>query len=247
MAVPPAVSGTSRMEKILHFNINFQAKCDKIGIMHMKNLSIFAAFLLLTSPAWARPPSKITAQYDQSKGVLMLDIYHLSRDNLNEYIKRVEVRKNGAEPVVKRPRQQINPNVQYVDVSLKADEGDVLTITAVSSLGGELTQELEITEELLTADIEPRRAPRRAVSTHPSDKSKLKAAVPRGDSDTVKPAVPRDPDKYSSAHPTDSSKLRPAVPRGSDVMKPAVNPEASTSAHPKDKSKYKPANAGYNR
>ena len=215
--------------------------------MHMKTLSLFAAFLLLAAPAWARPPSKITAQYDQSKGILMLDIHHLSRNNVREYIKRVEVSKNGGSPVVERPRQQINPNVQYVDVSLKAEKGDVLTITAESSLGGELTQELEITEELLKAEIQPRQAPRRAVSTHPADTSKLRAAVPLGDSDVVTAAVPKDPDKYSSPHPTDSSKLRPAVPRGSDVMKPAVNPEVSTSAHPTDKSKYKPANAGYNR
>ena len=230
--------------KFLHFNINFQAKCDKIVIMFKTTLTLLVTFALLTSPAWARPPSKITAQYDASKGVLMLDIYHLSRNNNREYIKRVEVSKNGASPMVKRPRQQVNPNVQYVDMAFKAEEGDVLTITAESSLGGELTSELEITEELLKAEIQPRSKPRRAISTRPSDKNKIKAAVPSSDSDVVKPAVPRDADKYSSPHPKGSSKLRPAVPRGSDVQKPAVNPDVSTSPHPTDKSKYLPANAG---
>ncbi len=201
----------------------------------------------VAAPAWARPPSQISAQYDKHNGVLMLDIHHLSRDNLREYIKRVEVSKNGGSPIVKRPRQQVNPNVQYVDVSMSAEEGDVLTITAVSSVGGELTQELEITEELLNAEIQPRQKARRAVSTHPKGSGKLKAAVPGPDSDAVSDAVPSDPDKYSAPHPKDASKLRPAVPRGSDVLKPAVNPDASTSAHPADKSKYKPANAGYNR
>lgn len=206
------------------------------------------ACVWLATPAWARPPSKISAQYDQSKGVLMLDIYHISRNHKREYIKSVEVSKNGGSPVVQRPRQQINPNVQYVDVALKAEKGDVLTITAESSLGGTLTQELEITEELLKAEIQPRSQPRRAVSTLPSDQDKVSAAVPSADSDVVKPAVPSDPDKYSSPHPSSgSAKLRPAVPRGSDVLKPAVNPDVSTSAHPADQSKYKPANSGYGR
>ncbi|MBZ0165824.1 MAG: hypothetical protein K8I00_03385 [Candidatus Omnitrophica bacterium] len=191
--------------------------------------------------AWARPPSKITAQYDAKNRVLMLDIYHLSRNNIKEYVKRVEVQKNDERPIIKTPRQQVNPNVQYVDIALKAAEGDKITILAESSLGGEIETELEITAELLEKAITPRATMRRAAATRPADKDRIKAAVPGADSDVVQPAVPRDPDKYSSPHPTEASKLRPAVPRDSNVSKPAVNPAVSTSTHPKDASKYKPA------
>lgn len=197
-------------------------------------------------PAWARPPSKINAQYDSKNHVLMLDIHHISRDNLNEYVKRVEIRKNDDSPIIKTPRQQINPNIQYLDVALKAEKGDVISIMAESSLGGELSTELEITEELLEAEITPRPKLRRAAATRPSNSDKIRAAVPRAGSDVVKPAVPTDPDKYSSPHPKDSSKLRPAVPRGSDVQKPAVNRDASIPTHPKDRTKYRPAVPKYN-
>ncbi len=190
----------------------------------------------------AHPPSGIDVQYDASRGKLMLDVKHLSRDNVGHYIQRIEIQKNDERPRSFSYRQQVHPNSFTADITYSVETFDKLKITAYSREGGSKTVEWEATEEEMAREVEPRAKRQRSISTHPKDSDRLKPAVPTDpeiskpavpkDSDKIRPAFTRDPDIAKPAIPTDPSKIRPAVSYDPDVAKPT---------HPRDPSKLKPA------
>ena len=203
---------------------------------------ILSIIILASASSYAHPPAGIDLQYDSKNEVLMVDVNHLSRDHRRHYIQEVEVRVNDSAPIVKTFRQQIQPNSMFVDIPLKAEEGDTISVTAFSREGGTKEASIEITKALLEEGVVPRKEFSRAVSTTPSDKSK------------IRPAISTDPDISKPAIPTDRTKQRPAVTRNPAVAQPAVSmkpsvttpavardPSTAKSPHPDDPSKLIPA------
>lgn len=139
----------------------------------------------------------------------MLDIQHLSKDQNDHYIKRIEVQKDNEPMQVMTPRQQVQPTGMTADFDYVAKEGDTFFIKAYCSKGGTQTLEFQITKELLNEPIVPRKEPDEAAAVHPKDSTKFKPAVDL-DEDVAVPAVTTDPDK-----------IKPAVSYDPDVIKPA--------------------------
>lgn len=210
--------------------------------MHKAIYITLCLLALQAGNCWSHPPSSIGVQYDKDNNTLMLDVKHLSRDNIGHYIQRIDVQKNQDPPRSYTYRQQVHPNFLNVDLDMAIEVGDELTIHAYSRQGGVKELIWEATEDELKKDITPRQKRSRAISTHPRNSKKLKSAVPK-DSKISRPTRPSDPNKNRPAFSRDPSIAKPAIPKDRSKLRPAVttDPNIARPTHPKDPSKLKPA------
>jgi len=210
--------------------------------MNKKAFVLVGIFIFTTQLSFAHPPTDIQLQYDSQKDLLLIDIKHLSRDKRKHYIQKIQVTKNEEAPIVNYYRQQVQPNSFYVEIPLTAEENDVITVKAYSRKGGTKEVALELTKEVLEAEIVHPKSLSRSVSTIPQDKSKLRPAVPK-DPEISRPTIPTDPEKQRPAVTSDPSVAKPAVTTDPSKTKPAVShdPDVAIPTIPTDPSKIKPA------
>lgn len=211
--------------------------------MLFRCLIVIFLIALHPSPARAHPPSDITLHYNATEQKLLIEIAHVSRDRLQHYIYKIEVRKNDLPPETHYYRQQVQPSGFDVEIPLSAEEGDLITVTAYSRKGGKRETTLEITPEILEAETPIRKTAQRAAAPIPQDPEKIRPAVSR-DPDVAKPAVPRSGDRVRPAVLTDHpSAVAPVPPREASIVRPAVTKDTAVAKPPipEDPSKIKPA------
>src|SRR3989338_5915853 len=113
----------------------------------MKKMAIVLFVLLLggfSRTVFAHPPLSISAEYDSLKRVLHVQINHVAHDNDEHYIRKLEIIKNGEEPITMYYKRQQTPTEFSADISLEAQDKDVVTIKSFSNEGGSLEHTIEI-------------------------------------------------------------------------------------------------------
>jgi len=210
--------------------------------MH-KSLYISVCLLFLQAGiSHGHPPGNIVVQSDSSRTQLMLDVQHVSRDNVGHYIQRIEIQKNDSPAKSYTYRQQVQPTAFSVDIPFKVEEDDTLIITAFSREGGKKSVEWTASEDELAKELIPRRELSRSASTRPSNPDRIREAVPKN-SDISKPTIPTDPTKVRPAYSRDPKIARPTHPKDKSTLRPAVtlDPNIAKPTHPTNSDKIKPA------
>ncbi len=106
-------------------------------------LFLFAGVSLV----FAHPPKDMQLSYDKEKGILHIEMSHVTNNVLKHNIRQIEVIKNAEEPILLHYVKQTTPQKQIEDVEIKAVVGDVISVDAVCSVAGSEKQSITIEEE----------------------------------------------------------------------------------------------------
>ena len=113
-------------------------------------LSLCALFTLSVIPTAAHPPSNMTLLYDTNTQTLSVTVFHAVADPNTHYIEYVVVNKNGAFAIDRNYTSQPSTSA-FVDIfNVDADSGDVLQVTAICSVSGQLTDQITVTSGIQT-------------------------------------------------------------------------------------------------
>jgi YbbR domain-containing protein len=100
-------------------------------------------FFVLSSLAYAHPPSDIKITFDPETKVLKAVIIHDVSDPSKHYIKKVDVALNGKEIIEQSISRQDNRDNQTVSYLIPdAKTGDVLSVEGYCSISGKLGKQL---------------------------------------------------------------------------------------------------------
>lgn len=116
--------------------------------MSMRKAIFFAtSIIFISSIALARPPQDMLLNYDAEKGLLEIDMRHISDDANRDYIRKIVMYVNGNEEGVKYNRKQVDPARFKESFEFLAKDGDVIKIKAYCSDGGVGEAELAVVIE----------------------------------------------------------------------------------------------------
>ncbi len=113
-------------------------------------LTLFIMFSLSAMPVFSHPPTNMTLVYDTNTQTLSVTVVHTVADPNTHYIEYVVVNKNGAYEIDRNYTSQLSASA-FVDVfTVDADNGDVLQVTAICSVSGQLTDQITVSSGLQT-------------------------------------------------------------------------------------------------
>ena len=106
-------------------------------------LSGIFIFLLLSTTAYAHPPSDIKITFDPETKILSAVITHDVSNPATHFIKKVDVSLNGQEIIEQMISRQDNFNTQAVSYLIPDfKEGDLLAVEGYCSISGKLEKQL---------------------------------------------------------------------------------------------------------
>lgn len=108
-------------------------------------LLTFSIFNL--QPVFAHPPTDMKLSYNIEKGVLHIEMTHVTKDIREDGIRQLLIYKNAEEPIAITIVKQTTPHSLVEDFSLKAVVGDTIRVRAISKRGGYSDQTIIISEE----------------------------------------------------------------------------------------------------
>ncbi len=104
----------------------------------------FFVFFVLSSVAYAHPPSDIKITFDPKTKILNAVIIHGVSNPSKHYIKKVDVALNGKEIIEQSISQQDNFNNQTVSYFIPdMKDGDLLSVEGYCSISGKLEKQLK--------------------------------------------------------------------------------------------------------
>lgn len=113
-------------------------------------ISLCALFAFSVLPVSAHPPSNMTLLYETNTQVLSVTVFHSVADPNTHYIEYVVVNRNGAFAIDRNYTSQTSASA-FVDVfTVDADDGDVLQVTAICSISGQLVDQITVSTGIQT-------------------------------------------------------------------------------------------------
>ncbi len=112
----------------------------------MKKMLLFGffAFFVLSTVAYAHPPSDIKITFDPQTKILNAVIIHNVSNPSAHYIKKVDVVLNGKEIIEQSISRQDNFNTQTVSYLIPdAKEADLFSVEGYCSISGKLEKQLK--------------------------------------------------------------------------------------------------------
>lgn len=104
----------------------------------------FFVLFVLSTLAYAHPPSDIKITFDPQTKILSAVIVHEVSNPAAHYIKKVDVSLNGKEIIEQSISRQDNFSTQTVSYLIPdAKEGDVFSVEGYCSISGKLEKELK--------------------------------------------------------------------------------------------------------
>jgi hypothetical protein len=114
----------------------------------MKNtklILILIGLLLVSSVAFAHPPSNIKIQFDEKTKTLTATIKHRVSNPNTHYIKKADIGLNGKEiQMLPFTKQENNAGQTITLVVPEAKKGDVLSVEGYCNLSGKLEKEIKV-------------------------------------------------------------------------------------------------------
>ena len=109
-----------------------------------KSILVGIYIILMTSMAYAHPPSDINENYDNQTGKLTLFIKHEVREVDKHYIKKIVIKRNSKQLDVKEFRKQENAEGQtLVYIIPEPNETDVIVVQAYCNRFGSRKKEIK--------------------------------------------------------------------------------------------------------
>jgi hypothetical protein len=117
---------------------------------------VFTLFTLFTVPAQAHSPSNMTLSYDYNSQILTVTVVHSVADVNTHYIELITINKNGQFEMNRTYTSQASPSSMSDTFSITAADNDILQVTAVCSISGQITRQLTVSSGgLQTQDPPP--------------------------------------------------------------------------------------------
>ncbi|HQL00843.1 MAG TPA: hypothetical protein PK090_08720 [Smithellaceae bacterium] len=107
-------------------------------------LGIAAGVLAAASPAQADPPQEVALSYDNAAQVLTVSVTHKTLFSGLHYVKRIDIKKNGAPAGTFDFKSQPDKKTFSQSWPIEAKAGDTLTVTAECNLQGNTTATLVV-------------------------------------------------------------------------------------------------------
>jgi len=104
------------------------------------------------STSFATPPTSISLKYDLVKGSLHVEAIHPSFDLQKSYVRLMIVYLNDAQVTTLNYYRQNDYNKFIEDVPVNAQIGDIIKVDLFCQLGGEMSQELTVTNQAAQPD-----------------------------------------------------------------------------------------------
>ena len=111
-------------------------------------LIVFLSVVIITSMAYAHPPSDIDITFDLKTKILTAVIIHNTSNPVSHYIEKVDVGLSGEEVIEHKISREDNNQAQTVMYLIPdAKNDDVISVEGYCSLSGKLKKEITINIE----------------------------------------------------------------------------------------------------
>lgn len=127
----------------------FIKKAIEKGILYRKNQIfslIFLSLLLIqfTNNVGAHPPSNIQLNYDKNTNTLTVEVSHSVSDPNSHYIEEISIKKNNLDYLTEQYSSQQSTSSFTASYIVNATEDDVLEVTAVCNIAGQISKSIII-------------------------------------------------------------------------------------------------------
>ena len=112
----------------------------------MKKIFVFIAALFFASPVFAHPPTDLKLSYTLETQTLRIEMTHTTSNMVKHYIRRLEISKNGEEPLAITIPKQTTPSGHTEELVFPAKPKDTISVKAYSTEGGIASAEIKIPE-----------------------------------------------------------------------------------------------------
>lgn len=113
-------------------------------------IAVLALFALAVIPTSAHPPSSMILEYQYEPQVLFVTVFHSVADPNTHYIEHVIINKNGLFEMERNYTSQTSASTFVDEFAILTNSGDVLQVTAICSISGQLTDQTTVTTGLNT-------------------------------------------------------------------------------------------------
>ena len=112
----------------------------------MKNFLVIFLVIIFSSRlcALANPPSEIELQYDEEHQSLTMNIFHVSDNVRDHFIRRFIISKNDGQDIKAFTFAMQKPKGLFKTVIYEAKEGDVINVKAICSQAGILETSMTV-------------------------------------------------------------------------------------------------------
>lgn len=104
----------------------------------------FAMSALLVIPVWAHPPVDMTLSYNYDNQILTVTVFHSVADVNTHYIERIIINKNGQFAMDRNYTSQATASSMSDTFDLDAVDDDVLQVTAICSISGQIVRQVTV-------------------------------------------------------------------------------------------------------
>lgn len=110
-----------------------------------KMILILCGLLVISTAAFAHPPSNIKIQFDDKTKILTAVIEHRVSNPLTHYIYKVDIGLNGKEiQMLPFAKQETSKHQTVLFAVPQAKKDDTLTVEGYCNLGGKLEKEITV-------------------------------------------------------------------------------------------------------
>lgn len=110
-----------------------------------KTALLLCSLLVISSVAFAHPPSDIKIQFDPAAKVVIATIEHSVSNPKTHYINKIDIGLNGKEiQTLTFTKQDANKEQTFALPLPEAKNGDTLSVEGYCNLGGELEKEIQV-------------------------------------------------------------------------------------------------------
>jgi hypothetical protein len=105
---------------------------------------IFTFFLIFSVSTQAHSPSNMTLSYDYNSQILTVTVVHSVTDVNTHYINLITINKNGVFETNRTYTSQASTTSMSDTFNIPAADTDILQVTAVCSISGQITRQLTV-------------------------------------------------------------------------------------------------------
>lgn len=118
-------------------------------------LAFFVLFALIVAPTRAHTPTDMTLNYDYDNQLLTVTVIHSVSDVNTHYIERIIINKNGQFEMDRNYTSQASTSSMSDTFNFNAVNNDVLQVTAICSVTGQITRQVTVSSGGLQTQPQP--------------------------------------------------------------------------------------------
>lgn len=107
-------------------------------------LCTIALFSFFITPVSAHAPSNMSLSYDYDNQILTVTVFHSVADPNSHYIEEIIINKNSVFAMNRTYTSQASTSSMADTFNVNADDSDILQVTAICSISGQITRQITV-------------------------------------------------------------------------------------------------------